>query len=145
MISGSQVYELTEWGQELEPIVLALGGWGLRVPLPPAPTLSATSVLLFLRGCVNPDPADPAATYRLELDGRLWSVQTEAGEVRVRSGEPIDPDASLKTTPTTLNALLQDPAGFDDVLAAGRAFAAGDVSALRRLLHAATRPPTTLG
>src|SRR5580693_5149596 len=28
--AGSWVYELTEWGQELEPIVLALGGWGLR-------------------------------------------------------------------------------------------------------------------
>src|SRR4051795_12838765 len=32
--AASQVYELTDWGGELEPIVLALGGWGLRVPLP---------------------------------------------------------------------------------------------------------------
>jgi DNA-binding HxlR family transcriptional regulator len=48
--ASSWVYELAEWGRELEPIVLALGSWGARVPFPPAPTtLSATSVLLFLR------------------------------------------------------------------------------------------------
>src|SRR6202158_2146575 len=32
--ASSWVYELTEWGQDLEPILLALGDWGLRVPLP---------------------------------------------------------------------------------------------------------------
>src|SRR5262249_43050428 len=35
--AGSWVYELTGWGRELETIVLALGGWGVRVPMPPAP------------------------------------------------------------------------------------------------------------
>ena len=30
-----QVYELTEWGREAEPIVLALGRWGARSPLQP--------------------------------------------------------------------------------------------------------------
>ena len=56
--AGSWVYELTEWGRELEPIVLALGRWGVRVPLPAGPiTLSATSVLIFLRAAAHPDPA----------------------------------------------------------------------------------------
>ena len=69
--ASSWVYELTEWGRELEPILLALGGWGLRVPLPPEPTtLSATSVLLFLRGGACPDRAAPTTTYRIELDDR---------------------------------------------------------------------------
>src|SRR5581483_11856359 len=41
--AGSWVYELTEWGRELENVVLALGAWGLRVEKPPEPsTLSAT-------------------------------------------------------------------------------------------------------
>src|SRR5450755_1591456 len=55
--AGSWVYELTEWGRRLEPIVLALGAWALDVALPPAPrTLSATSALLFLRDVMQPDP-----------------------------------------------------------------------------------------
>src|SRR5919198_6110493 len=30
--AASAVYELTEWGHELEPVVLALGRWGSRAP-----------------------------------------------------------------------------------------------------------------
>ncbi len=83
--AGSWVYELTEQGRELEPIVLALGAWGLRSPLPPAPTtLSATSVLIFLRASARPDPQAPAATYRLELDDQVWTVRTQRGRLAPR-------------------------------------------------------------
>src|SRR5919206_4688904 len=30
--AGAQVYELTEWGQELEPVILALGRWASASP-----------------------------------------------------------------------------------------------------------------
>src|SRR5687768_4583891 len=30
--AASRVYELTEWGQELEPVVTGLGRWGARSP-----------------------------------------------------------------------------------------------------------------
>src|SRR5919198_348063 len=33
--AGTQVYELTEWGRDLEPVVLGLGAWGSRAPFPP--------------------------------------------------------------------------------------------------------------
>src|ERR1700685_3017592 len=32
--AGVQVYELTDWGRELEPVLLALGRWGSRTDLP---------------------------------------------------------------------------------------------------------------
>jgi DNA-binding HxlR family transcriptional regulator len=136
--AGSWVYELTEWGRELEPIVLALGGWALRVPLPPDPTLSATSVLLFLRGSAHPDPHAPAATYRFELDERVWTVRSASGRVDIQPGEPTDPAASLRTDPHTLNTLIEDPTTLDAALADGRAAITGDRAALRRLLRSAT-------
>jgi DNA-binding HxlR family transcriptional regulator len=140
--AGTAVYELTDWGRELEPTVLALGAWGLRVPLPPAPTLSATSVLLFLRGAARPDPGEPPASYRLELDDRIWSVRTEAGRVHVEPGEPAAPVAALRTDPGRLNALLADPAAleaaFDDPHGSAAVVVDGDVAALRRLLGSAT-------
>jgi DNA-binding HxlR family transcriptional regulator len=139
--AASWVYELTDWARELEPIVLALGGWGLRVPLPATPTtLSATSVLLFLRGSAHPDPQAPLSTYRLELDDQVWTVRTEAGQVQVRSGEPAEADASLRTGPKTLNALLEDPGALDAAISDGSASAAGDLPALRRLLEGVTSP-----
>src|SRR4051812_6813218 len=52
--AGSVVYALTDSGRELEPVVLALGAWGLRFPAPSRVALSPTSVLLFLRGSAHP-------------------------------------------------------------------------------------------
>jgi HxlR-like helix-turn-helix/SCP-2 sterol transfer family len=139
--ASSWVYELTEWGRKLEPIVLALGAWGVRAPLPPPPTaLSATSVLLFLRACARPDPTASATTYRLELDDRVWTVRTTAGHVLVQPDEPAKADASLRATPTTFNALLDDPARLDAAMADGVVAATGDLSALRRLLQSVTNP-----
>jgi len=138
--ASSWVYELTEWGAGLEPILLALGGWAMGVPLPPAGTLSATSVLLFLRGSAHPDAEAAPATCRLELDDRVWTVRTEAGELHLQPGEPDRPDASLRTDPATLNALLDGSADLDAAASAGIVVTAGDRSALRRLIQAVAVP-----
>ena len=130
--AASTVYELTEWGRELEPIVLALGGWALRVPVPPGATLGGTSVLLFLRGSARPRGT---ACYRVELDSRVWTVRTEPGRLTVEPGEPAAPDATLRTDPLTLNALLENPVGLDDAISTKRAFVDGDRKAVRRLLR----------
>lgn len=136
--ASSWVYELTGWGRELEPVILALGGWGLRVPLPPPPVrLSATSVLLFLRGSVPGPaipPATPPATYRVELDDTVWTVRAGSGQLHVEPGEPASPDASISTDPQTLNVLLADPGALDAAIADSRAAVDGDLVALRRLL-----------
>ena len=133
--AGSTVYELTPWGRELEPVVLALGGWGIRAPQPPGqPTLSATSVLLFLRGGAQVDPAAPPAAYRFELGGTVWTVRSQDGEVQVEPGEPAAPEATVRIDPSTLNDVLADPSSLDAAVADGRAEVGGDVRALRRLL-----------
>jgi DNA-binding HxlR family transcriptional regulator len=142
--ASSWVYELTERGRGLKPIVLALGDWGVQVPLPPAPTtLSATSVLLFLRRSAHPDPEAPPTTCRLELGDRVWAVRTEAGSLYVQPGEPTNPDASLRTDPTTLNALLETPIELDASVSDGSVVATGDLSTLRRLLQAVTAPTSS--
>ena len=134
--AASWVYELTPWGRELEPIVLALGAWGVRAAMPPPPTtLSATSAMLFLGTSARPDPRAPSTTYRVELDDRVWTVHTEAGRLLVRPGEPEAPDAMLRTSPTTFNALLEEPARLDAAVAEGSAVVDGDLRALRRLLR----------
>ncbi|HEY4455724.1 MAG TPA: HxlR family transcriptional regulator, partial [Pseudonocardiaceae bacterium] len=108
--AGTWVYDLTEWGRELEPILLALGGWGLRVPRAEGATLNSTSMMLFLRGG-KPDPADPPAEYRIELGETVWAVRAENGVMHVERGEPAHPAASISTDPVTFNEWLENPTG----------------------------------
>jgi DNA-binding HxlR family transcriptional regulator len=134
--AGSWVYELTAWGRELEPIVLALGGWGIRAPFPPEPsTLTATSVLLFLRGSANPGPAAPETVCRIELDDRVWTVRTVAGQVDIQPGDPTEPDASLRTDPKTLNTLIGDPDALRTAMSDGSVAILGDITVLETLLR----------
>jgi DNA-binding HxlR family transcriptional regulator len=140
--ASSWVYELTDWGRGLEPIMLALGSWGVRGPLPAEPaTLSATSALLALRSFAHPAHDAPATTYRLELDDRVWTAHAAAGQVDVQAGDPAGPDVSLRTDPKTLVALLSDPEALDAAISDGRIVVAGDVEALRQLLRGVSVPP----
>ncbi len=53
--SGAQVYELTPWGLESEPIFLALGRWAVRSPLhDPTLAFSAASMCLSFRTMFDP-------------------------------------------------------------------------------------------
>ncbi|MEU8816823.1 winged helix-turn-helix transcriptional regulator [Actinoplanes sp. NPDC048796] len=126
-----QLYELTESGRELEPIILALGGWGLRYAPPEPAHLSAASVLLFLRGSRTPQAP---GVYRVELGDRAWTVTAADGRLHIEPGEPADPAATLRTDPATLNALLGGETSLAAARASGAASVSGDEGALDRLL-----------
>ena len=129
--AGSWVYELTGWGRELEPILLGLGGWGLRVPPAESASLNATSMMLFLRGGGKPDPARPPEEYRVELGESVWTVRAEGGALHVERGEPANPVAAISTDPVTFNELLANP----DRVPAAQVRTSGDPIALDRLLR----------
>lgn len=129
--AGSWVYELTELGRELEPILLALGDWGLHFPRTDGATLNATSMMLFLRGAGKPDPAQPPTDYRVQLDETVWTVRAEDGRLHVRRGEPANPAAGISTDPVTFNELFENP----DTTPTGRVRTSGDPVALDRLLR----------
>ncbi|WP_048555762.1 hypothetical protein [Nostocoides japonicum] len=148
--AGSAVYELTAHGYALLPVLDALGDWGSGLPVPDGrPALSATSVLLYVRGCLLRHPDPPAGVFEVQLGERTWTVRTTGSEPVVEPGGPQDSDATLHTDPDTLNELLADPAAFDAALSEATARAAGDLGALRRLLGVArdvrTQPGEDMG
>ncbi len=133
--SGSWVYELTAWGRQLEPIVMALGQWGLRVPDPPGPNvLSPTSVLMYLRCCARPDPA-VRSVVRIVFDDQIWTVRAKDGQLTVEVGDTGEADAAIATDPRTFNALIGDTDALQAEIDAGNVTVDGDVRALRRLLQ----------
>lgn len=133
--AASVVYELTQRGRDLEPVLDALGAWGSAEPPPARASLSATAVLLFLRGMARAHPRPPTHTYRVRLDDRVWSISTIGGVLEVQPHDIVEPDASLHTDPGTLNALLMDPAGLDAAIATGTVQAEGNLPALQELIQ----------
>jgi DNA-binding HxlR family transcriptional regulator len=129
--------ELTERGRDLEPVLDALGAWGSLQPRPDRSSLTATSVLLFLRGSARAHPDPPNQTYRVQLDDRIWTLSSRDGQFEIDPGDPHAPVASLHTDPDTLNELLHHPADLDTAIAEGSVRTEGDLSAVRHLLRVA--------
>ncbi len=67
--AASRIYELTEWGMELEPAIVALGRWGARSPARPRDAaLGVDSLVLSFRTIFDPRAAQELkASYELRL------------------------------------------------------------------------------
>jgi DNA-binding HxlR family transcriptional regulator len=106
--AASQVYELTERGRELEPVLLGLGRWGSRAPVPDGdPPLSPDSAMLALKTLFDPAAArDVRVTYELRFGDQRFHARVEDSTLTVGRGAPEAPDAVIDTKPETLAAVL---------------------------------------
>ncbi len=109
--AGSRVYELSDWGRELEPVVLGLGRWASRqAPFPPDHTeLGADSLMLGLKTLYDPGRADGVLHSSFEL--RLGEHRFEARpDDRRASKSPADaatdPVATISADSATLQQIL---------------------------------------
>ncbi len=107
--ASSRVYELTEWGHELDEIVMSLGRWAARSPTPPgdAPVASADSVILALRARFEAGAANGlCASYELRLGEDRFRIDVADGEIKAARGNAHRPDVTIETDPDTLSAVL---------------------------------------
>ncbi len=105
--TGGSLYELTDWGRELHPILLQLGRWGARANHRPGGDLSSAALLLALEATFAPERAvGLSATYDLRLDGERFSVQVDAGNIVVARGSPRQADAVIAADSATLRAVV---------------------------------------
>jgi DNA-binding HxlR family transcriptional regulator len=140
--AGSQVYELTEWGKELDPIVTALGTWRARQPMPVDAPLGADSAMLELRAFFTPDPERVwTATYEIRLGRDRFTARVVDGRLtEVVRGQPAGkPDGTLDTDPATLGDIVESNLSTDDAIRSDRLTLTGDDTANRALIDAITR------
>jgi len=135
--AASSVYELTDWGQELEPIVTRLGAWGAGSPVPPhAQTIGADSIVLALRSLFDPELAGgKIATYELRLGEDVFHVDIGDWEIELRRGAAEDADAAIETDPGTLAAVLTGGLPLDAALDSGAMSVGGSRRAAARFLR----------
>jgi DNA-binding HxlR family transcriptional regulator len=147
------VYELTERGRQLEPVLLALGGWGMALLEADGEEMPvSTGVLVGLTAFFRPEEASGAdEQYSVEVGSESLTALVRNGKLEFRSGAPEKPAATLRADPAALAEIRRGGLSVPAAVAKGRVSFEGTPAAVRRLrrLFALTdapgRLPTTSG
>jgi DNA-binding HxlR family transcriptional regulator len=135
--AGARVYELTDWGRELEEIVISLGHWAARSPagLTGGP-VGADSTILALRSRFDPGAAHGLrAVYELRLGEDRFRIDVADEEIEVARGGADHADATIDTDPDTLAAVLWAGRPLADAQRSGDLTIQGDAAAVERFVR----------
>jgi DNA-binding HxlR family transcriptional regulator len=131
---ATTLFYLTEAGAELEPVLDALGGWGIRYMAQPddgdefRSHWFAFPVGLFL----SSQESAPDLSIELRTAGRPAVIEVSGGSVRTRLGTAPSPDLVLEGSPRLILGLLS--AALTPAQAQDHGLAiTGDPEVLRRL------------
>ena len=105
----ASVYELTEYGQELVPIMLAFGRWGARSMGPQQPEHTSRShwFAVALKAYHDPDAAaDLTAKVALDFGDAQVTLRLDRGQLEVVPGMDAEADLAITADPGTLVAFL---------------------------------------
>ena len=140
--AGSWIYELTDWGCELKPIVISLGAWAVRSPsFPRGAPVGSDSVILALNTFFDADAAgDLDARYELRMGENAFDVRVADREIVVDRGAADEPDAIIETDTATFSALIWDGRDLADALRTGEITIEGDHDAVTRFLELFPQP-----
>jgi len=134
--AGSRIYELTERGRELEPVILALGRWGSRAPFPEgAQQLSVDAFAVALKTVFDSAGADDLdATIGLRISEQPFVARVADGQLELTHGSPRACEASIAGDPEALSQVLWHGESLASALSERRIAVDGDRAAARRFL-----------
>jgi DNA-binding HxlR family transcriptional regulator len=141
--AAAQVYELTEWGRELEPVVTQLGAWGARSPAPPEHReIGPDSIVLALRSLFDAEAAvGLEADYELRIGGDPYRVKVSGGKLTLARGTVESPAASIEVDDAgTLAAILTGELALEEAVESGVARIEGTKKAAKRFLASFPMP-----
>ena len=134
--AASKIYELTEWGRDLEPVIIELGRWGVRSPTkPPDAELGVDSLILSFRTMFDPDRAEGLdASYEFRLGEDRFRAEVDEGRLEIERGTAEQPDATVEADAGTLAGLVYNDLELDDTLSSGDLRIIGDRATVERFL-----------
>ena len=136
--AGSKVYELTELGRLLEPVVAALGRWGLEF-LDTRPDqkddLRPAWAMVALRSSLQAEAARGVReTYEFRVDDEAFHLRVEDGEVEALQGPAVNPDLVVKGDTRAFLALAAGQLDPAEALTSGELRIEGDEATLSQCL-----------
>lgn len=133
---ATALFELTERGLALRPILEALGRWGapmMGVPQPGTEFRSHWLVFPLEAYLVDKSAKEPPVKIELRTGDEPMAIETVAGKVRTRRGTVADPDAVLSGRPGLILGLLSGRLTFAEARERGLDIK-GSQKALRRII-----------
>src|SRR5690554_5369495 len=139
--AGVQVYELTPWGCEAEPIFQAMGRWALRSPLhDPMRPLSPVSAMLSLRTMIRGDREPLSMILAFRFPGAVFTGRLSPSGLEIERGETGAADVVFDIDPTTFVTLVHGKRPLEPALAEGRLRLEGDHGLARRFIDCFALP-----
>lgn len=141
------VYELTEYGGELEDAIIHLGRWGAKSLGAPRPheVLTAESLITALRSTFRAEAAlNVRAGYELRCGPVVLHARVDKGTVEVAEGPLPDADLVIESGPG-IRELMAGEVSPADAIKHGMVHLAGDRSLLKRfveIFHIDSMPPS---
>jgi DNA-binding HxlR family transcriptional regulator len=135
-----QVYELTDWGRQLDPAVLALGRWASASPsFPKGAAMGPDALLLALKSSFDPAKADALdATYELWLGEIPFEIRVADGQFDAAHGETDDPDATIRSAADAIAGVVFGGNRLGQAVEAGDVRIDGSRRAVNALFRALT-------
>jgi hypothetical protein len=138
-----QVYELTEWGLEAEPILLSLGKWAVRSPRhDPTLPLSPIALMLSFRAKFEPARAgDADVTMVFRFGDETFSVAVRDGALTTARGEMARSHVAITGTPPAVAGLVYGKVPLAELERQGALSVNGSRDALTRFADIFEMPP----
>jgi DNA-binding HxlR family transcriptional regulator len=103
------IYELTDRGRALEPVLLELGRWGSQQEMTSSNELSVSAVLLALKTLFQPVPFQPdplpEPTVALRINGEWYGLTISDDSIEVIRARAERPAVTIETDVATLRAI----------------------------------------
>lgn len=130
------VYELTDWGKELEPVIVALGRWGVKSPSHSLDgTLNSDSLILSFRTMFNPAVAgDLEASVQINLGEDEYRARVARGKLTVVRGTAEEPEAIIAGTTDAVASVVYGGHKFHDATKSGVLKVEGDKALAKKFL-----------
>ena len=142
-----QVYELTQWGLEAEPILQEMGRWATRSARhDPTLYLSPASAMMSLRTMIDRVRArELTMTVAFRFPDDAFVATVIDGGIVIRRGEDEGADVTFATDPSTLAGVIYGKVPVAGLEQAGLLSLTGDRAAAARFIDLFHLPPHIAG
>ncbi|HEY5094092.1 MAG TPA: winged helix-turn-helix transcriptional regulator, partial [Candidatus Eremiobacteraceae bacterium] len=132
--AGSVIYELTEYGAELEDVVVLLGRWGAKLLSEPraGEIITVDSMVMAMRSTFHGEASRGLhASFEMHLGDIVIHVRVDDGKVEVAAGPAPAPDLVIEAGPG-IKCLMSGEISAAEAIANGTVRVTGDPQLLTR-------------